>query len=130
MLILTTNRYQSHLPEHGAAVRTTVGKPKFPLPYDLAGHLREVTPDGTWLRLPWPVYVVRYRARLDDLGLPGFLAAAERIAESAGTQRLDLLCFCGDPGECHRGLLRAWLLEHGLEVAELSPAQQPPLTLF
>lgn len=130
MLTLTTNRYQSHRAEHGAAIRTTVGAPRFRLPYDLAGQLHEVTPDRPWLRLPWPAYVIVYRQRLEDLGLPGFLRSAQLLADRAETDRLDLLCFCVDAAQCHRGLLRAWLIEGGLDVTEASPVNPTTDALF
>lgn len=49
----------------------------------------------------------------------------EGISREAGGAALVMLCYEADPACCHRGLLRGWLREHGIEVRELAPGDLP-----
>ncbi len=122
-LALATCSYAEHRPEYGAAVRTTVGAPRWRLPYALAGRLPEVTPERAWLGLDEADYRPLYLEKLERAGLDGILRAAQAIADAAGTDRLVLLCFdrLNRPDTwCHRQHLREWLAGHGLDdVPEL-----------
>lgn len=95
----------------GAPVKTTVGHPRFRLGYELAGALKEVTPDRTMLKLPQPEFRAAYFDKLDAVGLEGITAAMAEIAERVDHQRLVLLCFdrLNKPGVwCHRTLFAEW----------------------
>ncbi|MBU1324426.1 MAG: DUF488 domain-containing protein [Alphaproteobacteria bacterium] len=66
--------------------------------------------------------------RLDDLHAiydahmqePAFQLDFERLREIARDRPTAILCFCGDAGKCHRGILSARLArEDGFEVVNL-----------
>ena len=60
----------------------------------------------------------RYRARLHHQ-TPRILAELAELREGYG----DLLLLCFEPADrfYHRHVLRAWLVEHGLDVEEVMP---------
>jgi uncharacterized protein (DUF488 family) len=60
----------------------------------------------------------RYRARLYRQ-TPRILAELAELREGYGD--LVLLCFELADRFCHRHVLRAWLVEHGLDVEEVMP---------
>jgi len=66
--------------------------------------------------------------RLDDLHAiygahmqePAFRVDFERLRETATDRATAILCFCGDPSKCHRGILADRLAhEDGFEVVNL-----------
>ncbi len=79
---------------------------------------KELGPSPALLRgfldrqVPWPEYVVRYRAEM--AGKPDLI---RRWAERARTETITLLCACKDEEHCHRTLLRG-LLEAALAGGE------------
>lgn len=120
----------------GHAVRTTVGPPRGPLAYALAGHATLLAPRREMLGLSYGAYKPRYLQLLDSAGIDAIRAELEEIAVGLDTgQPLVLLCFdrLDKPGTwCHRSMAATWLQEHAdIEVPELG-AQQPaqPPSLF
>lgn len=132
MIELATCTYQEFQPSMGAAVRTTVGAPRFPLTYPLAGWARLVTPTRAMLSLDRGPYRDAYLKRLEQTGWHRIHAELEQLTETARGRRLVLLCFdrLDQPGSwCHRTMLAEWLAEHtGSEVPELGavPRPEPP----
>ncbi|WDZ83977.1 hypothetical protein [Micromonospora cathayae] len=136
-LHLFTNRYQRFQPDQGAPVRTTVGKPRFGLPYDLAGFAQLLAPTYSMLKMAEGPYRHIYLERLEAHGVDLISEQFAEIADKAGTDRLVLLCFCDlnvPPPDnwCHRRMFAAWWEEQtNQEVPELDrPRQSPALTLF
>ncbi|GAA3251454.1 hypothetical protein [Nonomuraea helvata] len=127
---LATCTYQEFTPTMGYAVRTTVGAPRGPLPYDLAGHATLLTPRREMLGLSYEAYKPRYLQLLGSAGFDAIAAELDEIGNGLSSGRpLVLLCFdrLNKPGAwCHRTMAAAWLREHaGIEVPELG-AQLPP----
>ncbi len=124
---LLTSRYASHRAEHGIAVATSVGRPKWPLDYELDHELRDLAPYGLLHRnLPWDQFEAGYRARLDRVGPDRLRAQFDAIQH--GGRPLVLLCFedvhAGQP--CHRRIAAAWLEEHGFgPVPEVEESGRP-----
>ncbi|MEU8333466.1 hypothetical protein [Micromonospora sp. NPDC048839] len=136
-LQLFTSRYQRFQPEQGAPVRTTVGKPRFPLPYDLAGFARFLAPTYGMLKMAEGPYRHLYLERLEGIGVDLIAEQFAEIADNAGHDRLVLLCFCdlsvpAPDNWCHRRMFAAWWEEQtGHEVLELAERREPPApTLF
>ncbi|WP_197697808.1 hypothetical protein [Micromonospora echinofusca] len=134
---LFTSRYQRFRPDQGAPVRTTVGAPRFPLPYDLAGFARVLAPSYAMLKLDEAPYRYIYVERLEAAGVDVIADDLAAIADVAGDERLVLLCFCdlsvSPPNAwCHRRMFAAWWQEQtGQEVPELAELPEPPApTLF
>ncbi|MFR9780164.1 hypothetical protein ACL02O_29425 [Micromonospora sp. MS34] len=134
---LFTNRYQRFRPDQGAPVRTTVGKPRFPLPYDLAGFARLLAPSYAMLRMAEGPYRHIYLERLEAAGVDLISEQFAEIADAAGSEQLVLLCFCDlnvPPPDnwCHRRMFAAWWEDQtGNEVHELDRRRETPaLTLF
>ncbi|MEU6595287.1 hypothetical protein ABZ923_39855 [Streptomyces sp. NPDC046881] len=131
---LATCTYQEFTPDMGTPVRTTVGRPRFPLPYPLTAHARLVTPTKELLSInAADAYEFSYRRLLNERGFDAIQAELIRIA---GAYDLDsplvLLCFdqyakLTPPNcWCHRMFLAKWITEHtGQEVPELGA---PPKT--
>ncbi len=136
-LQLYTNRYQRFSPDQGAPVRTTVGKPRFPLPYDLAGFARLLAPTYGMLRMQQGPYRHIYLERLEAAGVDLISEQFAEIADAADSDRLVLLCFCDlnvPPPDnwCHRRMFAAWWEDQtGHEVRELDRRRETPAaTLF
>ncbi|WP_319463032.1 hypothetical protein [Micromonospora sp. RTP1Z1] len=134
---LYTNRYQRFSPDQGAPVRTTVGKPRFPLPYDLAGFARLLAPTYGMLRMQQGPYRHIYLERLEAAGVDLISEQFAEIADAADSDRLVLLCFCDlnvPPPDnwCHRRMFAAWWEDQtGHEVRELDRRRETPAaTLF
>ena len=127
-----TARYQTlsldggRLGQAYAGVRTTIGAPRFPLKYQLAGAAVGMLPparlfsalrDGS----SWDEYESGYRAHLDKVGVQAIEQELEAIQSRAG-RPLALLCFCDieDGGNCHRRVFASWWQEKtGEMVPEL-----------
>lgn len=133
---LFTNRYQRFRPDQGVPVRTTVGAPRFPLPYGLAGFAKLLAPSYAMLKMAEGPYRHIYLERLTAAGVDLIYEQLAEIAGQAGS-RLVLLCFCDlsvPPPDnwCHRRMFAAWWEEQtGHDVPELGERRSPPaLTLF
>lgn len=97
------------------------GTPKFRVGYKYR-IMRELAPSRGSFGLADPqAFDEAYRQGLEELGLDRILGKLARISQEAGSLPLVLLCFEALPGDCHRGLLAAWLREHGVEIRELAP---------
>lgn len=123
---LKTGRYHDHRPAHGVAIATSLGRPKWPLPYEIAAAIRDLMPFGL-LGLPEDEFGLRYLDRLDRLGADRLRAQFEKIAQDHPGQPLVLLCWenvlAGDM--CHRRIAADWLEAHGFgAVPECQP--DPP----
>ena len=128
---LFTSRYQRFNPQQGAAVRTTVGAPRFALPYDLAGEAQLVKPTYPMLSLDEQPYRVAYLRRLDAAGIDAVRAELQAVSTVIGDPRLVLLCFCDlsrPHAWCHRRMFADWWHHHtGQEVPELAESPDPAL---
>lgn len=109
---LWTARYSNPvLATHPAAkVQTSLGAPKFPLPYQLAA-------------------AIAYGHQLDRLGGDRVRRSLDQVARTAGVDQLALLCFedVRQPGVwCHRRLIASiWQEQTGEAVEELAePLEQ------
>ncbi|WP_344897828.1 hypothetical protein, partial [Nonomuraea antimicrobica] len=121
---LATCTYQEFIPSMGHAVRTTVGAPRGPLGYTLAGNATLLAPTRKMLGLTHDAYKPLYLRHLETAGIEAILAELEEIAADLDPVRpLVLLCFdrLDRPGAwCHRQMAAAWLKERaGIEVPEL-----------
>lgn len=128
-------RFQRFHPSQGAPVRTTVGAPRFQLPYELAGFARLLAPSYAMLKMAEGPYRHIYLERLEAAGVDLISEQLAEIADVAGDDRLVLLCFCDlsvPPPDnwCHRRMFAAWW-ETGQDVRELAERREPPApTLF
>jgi len=112
-LLLATSRYQARdliLASGLAPVRTTVGRPRFRLGYELAGFASELAPYGAF-GVDDPVeFERRYVDRLERAGVASIGATLQAIAHRAGSPGCVLLCFedvlAGE--SCHRRVFAAW----------------------
>jgi hypothetical protein len=125
---LLTGHYHGHRREHGVAVATSIGQPKWPLPYPLEHGLRDLMPFGLFGRdLPADEFKAGYRARLDRVGVDRLRAQFEAVAADHPGEPLVLLCW-EKPGEpCHRRVFADWWYERtGQDVPEVEePAHNP-----
>ena len=120
---LMTGRYATHHREDGVAVATSIGQPRWPLPYALEHEVRDLMPFGLFGRnLPWNEFEAAYRAHLERVGVERLRKQLEDIAAQHPGEPLVLLCW-EKPGEpCHRRIAADWLEEHGLgPVREVRP---------
>lgn len=141
---LATCSYTEFRPGMGNPVRTTVGATRWPLPYQLAGHARLITPTRDMLKIEaQDAYEFSYRRMLNGNGID---AVRRELLSIAGAVDLDtplvLLCFdklgvlTPPDNWCHRLHFAKWWTEQtGEEVPELgatrAPAAPPrPPTLF
>jgi len=130
-IALFTGRYPTHRREHGVAVATSIGKPKWPLPYPLDHEVRDLMPFGLFgADLPWPEFEQRYRTRLDRIGVDRLRAQFDAIAAEHPGRPLVLLCWenLDKPGErCHRRIAADWIeARTGLAVPEVESRSGTP----
>lgn len=125
---LATSRYAARdliLQSGRVPVGMTVGNPRWPLGYVLAGNLRALAPTRSMFGLPKEIFEQTYRARLDDLGVEAIRTLLQRCCDEAGNDRLCLLCFenLDEPGKsCHRRMFAHWWQGRTSEsVPELQP---------
>lgn len=102
-----------------AAVRITLGYPRFRLGYEIAATMMELAPSRAMFRMTDVAeFATAYRAKLDVVGFDMIVGRLRALHEDTG-QPVVLLCF-EKPGEwCHRFELSAWLAERGVVVVEL-----------
>ena len=110
------------------AVRISVGAPKWPLGYALAGSIEELMPYGLLSIEDKELYQRRYIERLDRFGID----VIQRRIDSFGFDKpVVLLCYedVRDPSQwCHRTMFAQWLLHQTGEAAdELADPSTPRL---
>ncbi|WP_406128026.1 ParB/RepB/Spo0J family partition protein [Streptomyces sp. NBC_00989] len=129
-LRLATCTYQEFTPDMGIPVRTTVGRPRWRLPYELAGHAKTLTPTRDLLKIEAEdAYEAGYRALLTTRGIDAIRAELEEIAAQYESGRLVFLCFdklSVANNWCHRSYAARYLSEHmGLTIPELGACTAP-----
>lgn len=129
-LDLFTCSYKEFRPAMGVPVRSTVGAPRFPLPYPLAYVAGKVTPHSSMLRRPYSEYRSLYLAMLDRRGVKAVVDELFAIRDAADDHRLVLLCFddLSKPDAwCHRTMFAEWWLQNtGDTVRELGSHRDDP----
>jgi hypothetical protein len=114
-----------------APIRISLGYPRWPLGYTLAGACPLLAPFGAMLKMDQELYTRVYRDRLDRLGVATIAAALQELSDQNEGRGLVLLCFenLAKPGQwCHRRLFAAWFeAQTGLPVPELAEAAEPAL---
>lgn len=112
---LWTARYQNKAIArfNMAAVRITLGHPRFKLPYPIAATMRELAPDRAWFHAPAEVFREKYLEKLEDVGFERIIGKLRALHEDTG-QPLVLLCFERVGEDCHRFQLATWLESQGL----------------
>jgi len=111
---LATCRYQRFHPTLGAPIRTTVGAPRWKLPYEIAEHFKLITPPREILKFGREAYVERYLDMLEALGVERIRDETIEIADRLKASTLVFLCFedLTNPDVfCHRRLFADWWTE-------------------
>lgn len=134
---LYTSRYQQFHPNQGVPIRSTVGRPRFRLPYQLAGHATLITPMRWMLDINDEAkYRTVYTDMLASKGLTAIQEELATLATGAGGDRLVLLCFCdltvpAPDNWCHRRVFADWWqAQTGFEIPELTDPKTAEPTLF
>ena len=131
---LATCSYSEFRPAMGTPVRTTVGAPRYRLPYSLEHALPALYPTRSMLRLPRHLYEPQYLARLRETTAPVLQQHFLAIAEVSENESLVLLCFdkLSKPAAwCHRTMFATWWTEEtGEVVPELGACDDRASTLF
>lgn len=108
------------------AVRISLGAPKWPLGYEIAGEIKDLMPFGLLQIEDKALYERRYRERLDRIGIDRI----QRQIDSFGFEKpVVLLCYedVRDPSQwCHRTMFAQWLMEQTGEVADELPDPSTP----
>jgi hypothetical protein len=112
----------------GVPVKTSIGRPKFPIPYELTEEVRRLMPWGLFgTNLSADEFTAGYVERLEKVGVVALLRQFDAIARRHGGARLVLLCFedvlAGKNRArfCHRRVFADfWQAETGQDVPELS----------
>jgi len=102
-----------------AAVRISVGNPRWHLPYPLAGACRLLMPTRDMLELDYDEYRLLYRGILEEHGVTAIREDLRRISEEAKNPGLVLLCFesLRKPDQwCHRTIFAEWWTEKTREA--------------
>jgi hypothetical protein len=93
-LELVTARYATFTPAMGIPVQTSIGRPKWPLGYDLTEQAKRLMPWGLLSAdFSEAEFTAHYRARLDKVGPDALRRLFHAISARHGGARLVLLCF-------------------------------------
>ena len=113
--------------EHGPAVKASNGAPRFGTKYPLLYAAPEIYPPWALVKdpAPWTETIPKYQSVLDTRGVEAIRKELEDIAASAGVDKLTIMCFEKDPGDCHRTAFADWWEEHTGEVIEEIPPKTP-----
>jgi hypothetical protein len=107
----------------GVPVQTSLGRPKYPLGYELVEEVHALKPWGL-LGTPEPEFTRKYRVRLDKVGVSKLQRVFHAVSRKHDGARLVLLCHedvLGRRQSCHRSTFAAWYAEQtGHAVPELS----------
>jgi Active DUF488-N3 subclade len=85
-------------------------------------RLWAATPRWSYWRSGWPdEFRGHFEAQLGQYGARRIARQLHQIARDAGAERLVLLCFEADPGQCHRSLFAGWWLHTvGERITEIT----------
>jgi Protein of unknown function, DUF488 len=119
---IATCSYSIFQPFMGVPVCTSLGRPKFPISYELTESVGALKPWGLIDKsIPAAEFSARYRARLDKVGTATLSRIFHAISRKHGRARLVLLCFERPDQPCHRRTFADWWTEQtGQEVPELA----------
>ena len=131
---ISTSRFSSQraIQQSGlAAVRISLGLPKFALDYPILGEVFMLMPSRDMLRMEEEPYTALYLKRMEGYGVDKINRAFTTLgaqAKNHGKSGLVLLCFEDITREfCHRRIFAKWWLEKTGEVIdELGPAVFTP----
>lgn len=122
MVNVATCSYSEYKPEMGAAVRISLGSPRWwktPPP----ASIWSLTPRREYLHSGRDVYLPRYFAQLDYYGVDMIRQEFERVAKETGQDTIVLLCFekldkkgAGPDHWCHRREFAQWWMEQTGEI--------------
>lgn len=108
------------------AVRISLGAPKWPLGYEIAGEINDLMPFGLLQINDKALYERKYRERLDRIGIDRI----QKQIDAFGFEKpVVLLCYedVRDPSQwCHRTMFAQWLLEQTGEIADELPDPSTP----
>jgi hypothetical protein len=117
-----------------AAIRTSIGHPRWKLAYPIDGICRLIMPTRPMLRMERDEYLAQYEAMLDDVGFDAIAGSFHELSDAAGGRHLILLCFedLSKAGLwCHRRMFADWWQRStGEEVRELAPKADAQPALF
>lgn len=121
--MLYVSRFSNPVLKSGdyTAVRISLGAPKWPLGYNIAGEIKELMPFGLLQINDQALYEKRYRDRLNRIGHDRI----QEVLDSFGVDKpVVLLCYedIRDPSQwCHRTMFAQWWLEQTGEIADELP---------
>lgn len=127
---ILTGCYAHYRPEHGQAVRISLGKPRwFPNGGEDLPFVKVLAPAGWYFNEPdEEVFERRYRHQLHKTTPQRVLEMLQAVAAEHDAERLILCCFEGNPENCHRGMFARWWLQKTGEwvpdLAEMIGAQR------
>lgn len=118
--MLYVSRFSNPVLKSGdyTAVRISLGAPKWPVGYTIAGEIKELMPFGLLQINDRNLYEKRYRERLDRIGPDKIQEALDRFGVD---KPVVLLCYedVRDPSQwCHRSMFAQWWLERTGEIAD------------
>jgi hypothetical protein len=91
----------------GVPICTSLGRPKYPLPYSLDEEVHALKPWGL-LDTPEPEFTEKYIVRLEKVGTTKLWRVFHAISNQYDGRRLVLLCHERDAAECHRSTFASW----------------------
>jgi len=124
---LATSRYRNYqyiLASGFVPVRTSLGAPRFKLPYQLSTRLPSITPTRILLAIREPdEFAMAYRLQLEEIGVEAIGHGIGSISSAHDGRPLVLLCYEDlaqtGPESCHRRMFAEWWeRKTGQEVPE------------
>jgi len=123
--VFTSRYFAQNLLTSGVVVPVRISQrpPIIPLPYELAGVARTLTPDWKTTGQNWDVYCPTYWTKLERVGVEGIARELAEISKENDDKALALLCYEDllRGHRCHRVIFSLFWEQHtGERIPELT----------
>ena len=132
-MAIWVSRYNNKILQTGNyyPVGISIGKPKWPLGYELREQCFSLAPKGYMLNMGLEAYRPEYYEKLRGIGTDRIISMVKRLDMRAQNEGKELVLLCYEdvrvPGEwCHRTMFAEWWAEHtGELIEELHDPSEP-----
>ena len=107
-------------------VGISIGKPRWPLGYDLREQCFSLAPKGYMLKMDIEPFKLAYYGKLEGIGTDKIIGIVEKMRDRAESEGKELVLLCYEDIRkedewCHRTIFARWWLEQTGEIIEELP---------
>lgn len=132
-MAIWVSRYSNKELQNGKyyPVGISIGKPKWPLGYELREQCFSLAPKGYMLNMSLEDFRPAYYGKLEDIGTERIINMVERLDKKAQDEGKELVLLCYEdvriPEDwCHRTVFAEWWAENTGELIEELPDPSEP----